>query len=380
MKTDQHILKILLPLLLLLQCSSNDSSKSNTAGSGGTGSTGTNSMPTAVRVYGQGGSFTANNLNKGGLSADSLNEPFAAAADSTGVYIVDQKNHRVLYFAGTSTTATRVYGQGGSFTTNTANKGGRSADSLYQPYGVAVDSGGVYIADTYNIRVLYYPGTSTTATRVYGQSGNFTTANSTGISADTLSNALSVAVDSGGIYITDSNRVLYYPGTSTTATRVYGQGGSFTTNTMNAGGISANSLLSPVCVSPDASGLYIADTYNHRILYYPGISTTATRVYGQGGNMTTSTASASVATADSLIYPFCVAATATGVYTTDGFYRALYFSGTSTTATGVYGQTSFTTGTVGISAQQFYAPRGIAVGNGGLYVVDTLNHRVLFFQ
>jgi sugar lactone lactonase YvrE len=54
-----------------------------------------------------------------------------------------------------------------------------------------------------------------------------------------------VALDSSGnLYVADSynNRVLFYPSGSTTATRVYGQLGSFTTNTQNNGGISANSL------------------------------------------------------------------------------------------------------------------------------------------
>ena len=40
-------------------------------------------------------------------------------------------NSRVLFYPSGSTTATRVYGQGGSFTTGTANKGGISANSLY---------------------------------------------------------------------------------------------------------------------------------------------------------------------------------------------------------------------------------------------------------
>jgi hypothetical protein len=47
-----------------------------------------------------------------------------------------------------------------------------------------------------------------------------------------------------------NNRVLFYPSGSTTATRVYGQGGSFTTNTANNGGISANSLAFPTGQSP----------------------------------------------------------------------------------------------------------------------------------
>ena len=147
---------------------------------------------TATRVYGQGGSFTTNTENKGGVSANSLDFPGLITLDNnSNLYVVDYYNNRVLYYPSGSTTAMRVYGQGGSFTTNTANKGGISANSLYYPWGIAVDgSGNLYVADYDNNRVLYYPAGSTTATRVYGQSGNFTTntANNGGISARAFMN------------------------------------------------------------------------------------------------------------------------------------------------------------------------------------------------
>lgn len=54
--------------------------------------------------------------------------------------------------------AIRVYGQLGSFTTNDANKGGISADSLNRPTGVSVDSSGVYVAENQNFRALFFPG------------------------------------------------------------------------------------------------------------------------------------------------------------------------------------------------------------------------------
>jgi hypothetical protein len=64
----------------------------------------------------------------------------------------------VLFYPAGSTTATRVYGQGGDFTTNTINKGGISADSLSFPRGLALDSGGnLYVGDAGNHRVLFYP-------------------------------------------------------------------------------------------------------------------------------------------------------------------------------------------------------------------------------
>ena len=108
---------------------------------------------------GQGGLFSTNSANNGGVSAASLNGPQSVALDSnSNLYVADTYNNRVLFYPSGSTTATQVYGQGGSFTTSTANNGGVSATSLNNPYGVALDSGGnLYVADYNNNRVLFYP-------------------------------------------------------------------------------------------------------------------------------------------------------------------------------------------------------------------------------
>ncbi len=156
-------------------------------------------------------------FTNGGISASSLLTAQGIVLDSSGnLYIDDADNNRLLYYSAGSTTATRVYGQAGSFTTNTANKGGISASSLSNPNKMRLDaSNNLYIADYNNSRVLYYPSASTTATRVYGQGGSFTTgtANNGGISAKSLNGPIDVAIDSSGnVYISDdaNNRVLKY--------------------------------------------------------------------------------------------------------------------------------------------------------------------------
>jgi hypothetical protein len=59
---------------------------------------------------------------------------------SQNVYLNDYGNHRVLFFSGTSTTATRVYGQAG-FTTGLPNRGGSvSGITMSYPYYSYVDS------------------------------------------------------------------------------------------------------------------------------------------------------------------------------------------------------------------------------------------------
>ncbi len=207
-------------------------------------------------------------------SRQQLEWPAAVAVDSSGnLYVADTLNSRVLFYPAGSTTATQVYGQGGSFTTGIVNNGGISANSLNDPFGLTLDSSGdLYVADNNNNRVLFYPYSSTTATRVYGQGGSFTTntANNGGVSANSLNGPQSVALDSSGnLYVADyfNNRALFYPFGSTTATRVYGQGGSFTSNSANT--VNANGLSNPAALALDGSGnLYVADKSNNRVLEY----------------------------------------------------------------------------------------------------------------
>ena len=395
----------------------------------------TGTSTTADRVYGQGGSFTTNPVNNGGITANSLNVPWGVVVDAGGVYIVDSKNHRVLYYPGTSTTATRVYGQGGSYTSNTLNNGGLSMSSLNEPSYIATNGSDVYISDSRNYRVLHYTGTGTTADRtytgtpqqililpqgvaiygsefyvagtydnrvlrytgtstvadkVYGQCGDLTTgiSNISCSNKDLLVAIIDMFVDSnGGLYIPDQqrNRVVYYSGiNSYVPLRVYGQGGSLTTMTPNKGGISANSLYNPKSVVVDKSGTYIADCYNQRVLFYPGTSTTATRVYGQNGSFITRNANPSGVSANSLWCPIRLALDASGLYVVDnGNHRVLHFPGTSTTADRVYGQPNFTSNTAnngGVSATSLDTPYGIAVDESGVYISDWANSRILYYS
>jgi hypothetical protein len=356
----------------------------------GSAQSGTLKPITAGVVYGQGGSFTS---NAAGDSAGTLASPNGVAIDGSGnLYVADSGNNRVLFYPAGSTTPTRVYGQGGSFTSNTANNGGISANSLNNPEGIAVDSGGnLYVADQYNNRVLFYPAGSTTATRVYGQFGSFSSAavDSGGVSANNLSAPAGVALDSGGnLYIADTynNRVLFYPAGSTTATQVYGQSGSFTSYGGNIGGITANTLSGPAAVALDSSGdLYVADQFNNRVLFYPANSTTAVRAYGQGGLFTSASPNDVGVTPTSLIDPAALAVDASGgLYVVDGNSRVLFYPVASTTATRVYGQSgSFATNGYnngGVSANSLAQPAGVALdNNGNVYIADNGNNRVLEF-
>jgi hypothetical protein len=326
---------------------------------------------TADRVYGQYGDFTAhisNNNGKGNSgkpSPDSLSMPTAVALDSKGgLYITDRDNHRVLYFAPDSdTTADRVYGQYGKFDTNmtnndsTVNYGEPSADN-FGTYilGIALDhNDGLYVSDSSNHRVLYFaPDSDTTADRVYGQFDAFNSEarNNDGTGRDGTPSASSLnfprglAIDKdNGLYIADrdNNRILYFaPDSDTVADRVYGQSGDFTTNAESNDGSgqmgtpSADNFSHPkaVAIGP-AGGLYVADSFHHRLLWFANDGdTTADGSAGQFKDM------------------------AMGMMNNDGS-----------------GQTGVP------SENNLNAPQGLVVApDGRIYLSDTGNHRVLLIE
>ena len=240
--------------------------------------------------------FISNHPNDGGLSASSLFSPAGLAVDAQGnLYVSDSFNHRVLEYNAPLTSgmaASMVFGQGGSFTTNVSNNGGISANSLFWPEGIALDAqGNLYVADQYNNRVLEYDTpltTDTTADLVIGQP-DFTTSDSN-TTRKGLALPTGVAVDHrGNLYVADSmhSRALEYDAPLTNepaADRVFGQP-DFTSNLPNNGGLSASSLYDPSGVALDArEDLYVADTANHRVLVYEhplASDAVADRVFGQ---------------------------------------------------------------------------------------------------
>jgi hypothetical protein len=85
-----------------------------------------------------------------GTSAHLLKNPGAIAFDRwDNMYVADKENHRVQRWTPSSTNGTTVAGRQDCVA-------GNSLSHLFAPFGLAVDnSGGVYVADTYNDRVVY---------------------------------------------------------------------------------------------------------------------------------------------------------------------------------------------------------------------------------
>jgi sugar lactone lactonase YvrE len=360
-------------------------------------------------VLGQGGSFTTQTC---ATTSQIMCTPDGVAVDNLGnVWVSELQNHRVLEFdnplgsCGTcDLIADRVLGQGGSFTSKVCNLGGITASSMCYPADVDVDANNnVYVVDWQNNRVLQYldpVNTDTIADQVWGQLGSFTTGTyTTSPTADTLTNPIAVATDpSGHLYISDRgmHRILEYdaPHTNTTADRVFGQFGSFTTGLFNNGGVSANSIAQPQGIGVDASGnLYVADNGNARALRFNtpiSSDTTADLVFGQYGSFTSFTPNLGGVNADTLETPTDIDADLAGnVYITDtGTERTLIYDdpvNLGTTADVVFGQggsfTSFGNNTGGLNASSQADPWAIAFdGACNLYIVEYGNNRVMEFD
>ncbi len=223
-------------------------------------------------------------------SSATLCVPVGVAVDSSHrVYIGDAQNNRVVVFVDpfaalitSGFTATWVFGQGGNFTTGSANAGGVGANGLNSPQGVAVDTNGnLYVADVGNNRALIFftpiPMSSVsgapenfgdaTADLVFGQAG-FTGAacNRGGSSGNTtLCTApfigVGIALDgAGNLYLadTENNRALEINGPFG-----FGQTNNLAANLVFQG----NSLVSPSGVAVDSAGNFYVSSEQHNQVY-----------------------------------------------------------------------------------------------------------------
>ncbi len=226
--------------------------------------------------------MASNALNNGGLSARSLYFPYSAFYDGTRLFVADMYNHRVLIWNALPTVdnqpADVVLGQP-DMTTATANNGGTTAISLYQPRWAHSDGTRLFIADQANNRVLIW-NTIPTVNRqpadvVLGQPNMTSGAtNNGGISAQSMNMPSSLFSTGDRLYVADesNNRVLVWNTIPTVnqqaADMVIGQP-SMTTVTENLSGMSATAFNRPFAPYVDGPRLYISDLANDRILVLP---------------------------------------------------------------------------------------------------------------
>ena len=273
----------------------------------------------------------------------------------------------------------------------TTYSSGSTNNNLNSPAKMAIDytNHKLYVADQNNYRVLRfaYPITSNnpTAERVFGITS------SGACTRNQMSFVTGVAVYNGTLWVSDfrNNRILKFnnahlaAANSPNADGVLGQL-DFTTNTSGA---TASKLFGPYNISIDGSGnLWVSDVGNHRILKFNDVNNktngaNADLVLGQP-DFTSGSSGTSQSTMN---YPYGLFASVSTVWVADCYNsRILRFDNPTTNganASGVLGQSNFTSNGYGCTNSMLYRPEDICVDpNGSLYVMDCNNCRVLIFK
>ncbi|CAF1318675.1 unnamed protein product [Adineta steineri] len=241
---------------------------------------------------------------------------------------------------------------------------GTAANLLNGPYGIALGSfNSLYITDSSNNRIQKWLINEWNGTTVAGLSDG-----TVGASSVALDTPVSVVLDSNdNMYFTDksNHRVVYWANGASSGTTIAGILGTLgtTNNTFNwPCGIARNS---------STGTLYIADTFNHRIMKYLMNASSGTVVAGGNGPGTGIT---------QLSYPYG--------FTFDSSSNSLLIANyqTNNILRWVLGASSWTlvigspAGLSGSTSTLLNQPVGITLDPmGNIYVADSRNHRIQFF-
>jgi Leucine-rich repeat (LRR) protein/sugar lactone lactonase YvrE len=339
--------------------------------------------------------------NAAATTQGGMNNPTSVAIDPTTgkVFVADYANNRVLRFttvaaSASGSSAEAVLGQP-DFTSNAPST---TQSGMDQPIGVATDvSGNLYVADYANSRVLRFGNASTKANGadadgVLGQSDFYSNTQATTQSG--MYYPYGVAADAvGNLYVSDytNSRVLRFGNAAmkangANADAVLGQSDYESSATVT----SQNGMNYPIGVSVDGSGvLYVADTYNNRVLRFDSAATKANGADADGVLGQADFISSTPATTQSgMAYPSGVTVDALGVlYVADNQNnRVLQFTNAVTKANGanadgLLGQPNYSTNLAATWQSRMAYPYGVVVDAlGNLYVADFNNNRVLRFN
>lgn len=357
----------------------------------------------AVGVIGQ-SDFTSVGA---GTSLTKINAPKDVHYDATlqKLFIADSNNHRVMLYDSVAPpladlAATNYLGQP-SDSTNSANQGGLSLQSLSGPRSVHVAGGKIVVADGGNHRVLFYDPSGLTnheaAERVIGQSDGVTgLKNGTGNDGSNpsgLNIPLEVIQGGGSLYISDTNsRILVFdlfPSSDGADARAYLQSNSFYTRASHSHEVSASRFLvkdsSRITHLEDRRFLVCDDNGNRLLLFDLDVSfNEAVAVFGKS-DFSTPFNSGGGSNKSKIGFCTSVAKYGNQVLLLDkDFHRLLIWNALPVASIPdpdlVIGQSDFESVSFSTTRSTLYGPEAFLVVQGKLFIADRANNRVLFWN
>ncbi len=338
-----------------------------------------------------------------GLSAKTIAQSSVGNPTINGniLYVPDGGNNRILGFQPIPTangeSADFVLGQG-SFTANAA---GTTAGTFTGPNALTMALGKLFISDQGNNRILIYnnpPTGSVPADFVFGQT-NFLS-NSSACDSSHLNKPAGTFAANKVLVVADSlnNRVLIWndwanEGSGAPADMVLGQPdfntciAAGTENTTQGASYFANARE----VWTDGTRLFVADSFNNRVLGWSKFPTADANGVGSAPDIILGSATGSFGTSQSLFhFPTRINSNGTQLFVVDeGNNRVLIWNTIPTTSGAlpdvVLGQPDFTSGTcnggqANPSATTLCAPTGVYGDSERVIVNDEGNTRFLIFN
>ncbi|MBU2008400.1 MAG: hypothetical protein KJ624_00900 [Chloroflexi bacterium] len=310
----------------------------------------------------------------GPATAAQLTLPVGVASGSGYLYITEFAGNRVRRVdlaTGTITTFA------GGTTVPTGDGGPAMEAQLSGPYGVAVDSGNLYIADTANNRVRRVNLAAGTITTVAGNGTSGFGGDGGPATAAQLSGPRSAALGSGNLYIADSgnNRVRRVDLATGTITTLAGNGAVGSGG--DGGPATAAQLNNPIGLALGSGNLYIADSGNNRVRRVD-LATGTISIFAGSGTAGFG-GDGGPATAAQLNNPNALTLDSANLYISEGIgnriRRVDLATGTMTTFAGT-GAGGFAGDGGPATAAQLNTPIGLAVDSANLYIGDSQNNRV----
>ena len=283
----------------------------------------------------------------GSASGQFQNPRDIAIASDGSYYVADTNNHRIQHLSPEGD----VLHVWGSFADS--SKGNAPGGTFYEPWGVGISptTGNVYVTDTWNHRIQVFTADGEFI-KQWGYFGQAETPLS-------LWGPRDIAFDNlGNVYVTDTGNKRIV---------IYDPEGNFL-NQFGTVGFEPLQFDEPVGIAVDATGLiYVADTWNQRVqVIQPGT----------GGQFSV------VRTWDIVAWygqsldnkPALAVDKVGNVYVSDPEgNRILKFNN--------QGEFLYFWGDYGVSFDQFNLPVGLATdASNGLWVADSGNHRIMYFQ